>query len=144
MKASWFAIAALFMYSLQNVIIERKLANLTPISILVFFYTGIITLTVAALVFRQPLGLQFAWPAQNLWWTIAICAVLLLLADYFYFSAYHAGGSIMTITTLVVLVPVFASFIKFVSGGGAPSGRQLVGWTLAAASVLLVTKQDGK
>ncbi len=128
MKSSLYAVAAMFLYAVQNVIIERKLTHLSPITFLVFFYIGTGTMIITAVIFRQPLGLHLTMPAPHLWWIIALCGVLLFFADYCFFSAYHSGGSLMAVTTIVILLPVFASFIKWGLGGGMPGTRQFLAW----------------
>ncbi len=48
----------------------------------------------------------------------------------------------MTITTIVVMFPIFASFFKFLVTRDLPNPWHIAGWVLAAVAVILVTKGE--
>lgn len=141
MKAVLFAIAATFFYALQNVIVERKLSNVQPLVNMMFFSGTIFLLSLLTCGVKNLIGFQANIPDSAQILTIVFVGVILFFADYCFFSAYNSGGSLIIITTLVVLLPVIASFIKYASTGeGVPSTNQLLGWMFAAVAVFLVTK----
>jgi hypothetical protein len=65
---------------------------------------------------------------------------LFFVADLFYVGAYTNGGSLLAITTLVVLFPAIAQLIKFTWVGGRMNYYYLVGYILAALAVILIGK----
>ncbi|OHA08252.1 MAG: hypothetical protein A3A44_00450 [Candidatus Sungbacteria bacterium RIFCSPLOWO2_01_FULL_60_25] len=68
--------------------------------------------------------------------------VVYFFADFSYISAFTAaGGSVMTVTTILMMTPVFSSLVKyFYTGGGLPNGYQIAGYVLAVAAVYVVGK----
>ena len=69
-----------------------------------------------------------------------LAAVVFFFADYFYIGAYTSGGSLLAVTTLVVLFPAIAQLIKFAWVGGSPNYFHMFGYLLAAIAVVLIGK----
>lgn len=140
MKVTLFAAAAMIFYAIQNVTIERKLADLSPLVLIFFFGLGLAFTSGAIISFQQFLGIDQIIPRWNQYWFIVFCAVLLVIADWSYFSAYHVGGSVTQVTTVVILMPVVASLINGFTGGAWISWNRLLAWLLSAIAVWLVSK----
>ncbi|MDD5252147.1 MAG: EamA family transporter [Patescibacteria group bacterium] len=141
MSALRFVLLAVLFYAIQNVILERRLAQISPAVIVLFSGVQLAVMAGLVIVFREQFGMkELVWPSG---WKVAILlgtAALLFLADFCYVSAYNAGGRVALVTTCVTLVPVAASLINAATGGGWPSLRQWLGCTLAVAAVILVKK----
>lgn len=135
-----FALAAVVLYAAFNVLVERKLSHLPPLLIMSIFYLGIPAVVVPSLVLsHQAHGIQLSRTILTL---LFAAGILLAIADFCFFSAFHAGGRVLTVTTIIALMPVAASAIKALVGGGWPSPLQLVGWLFAFAAVLLVSRSS--
>lgn len=140
MKPAFYMLVAVTFYASQNVIIERKLAKISPVANIVFFYIGVLALAGTLVVFRKQWGLNLTMPQNSHVWMLILCGVMLFIADYFLFSAYHSGGSLATVTIVGALFPAIASIIQAVSGGGLPTVRELIAWIFAVIAVVLLSK----
>ncbi len=139
MKPVIFAVVGVFLYAAQGVLIERKLAEFSPFAIMLLFYAGVLTLAIPSfLIQKYSIGVSMPHGSEYLF--VIACGLMLFIADYFYYSAYTSGGNLTAITTIVTMLPVAASLIKFVFGGGLPSFRQACGCILAIIAVMLVGK----
>lgn len=141
MKSVLFAVIAIFLYALSNVVVEQKISRVPPIINMVIFSGAVFFLSLLTCLFRSTLGVQAVLPDSSQLTAVIFCGLIFFFADFCFFSAYNHGGSLVIITTLTVLLPVFASFIKFVStGDGLPSPAQILGWLFAVLAVFLVAK----
>ena len=140
MKAISLAIAALILCSVQNIIIERKLANISPLVYMALSQLVILSLALSTLFFYRKLDPNLTMPQGNQYWFLAICGVLIFFSGLCFFGAYHSGGSLIIITTILSLIPLLASFLKFSMGGGSPSGTQILGYFFALIAVILISK----
>ncbi len=141
MKPLHLAIVAVFFYSILNVMIDRYLSNISPIAMIAVYHLVVLAIALPLVLFRSRLGLEMKMPGKKEYVILAVYALVLIAADFCYFSAYNKGGSLATLTTIVILVPAFAVLIKFFLGGGFPSKIQLLGWAFAAVGVILVSRQ---
>jgi len=68
--------------------------------------------------------------------------VIYFVADFSYISAFTAaGGSVMAVSTILIMTPVFSSLVKYVYTGGAlPNGYQIAGYVLAVVAIYLIGK----
>jgi drug/metabolite transporter (DMT)-like permease len=139
MKSALFALAAIALFSLQAAIIKQKIAQVSPLANMMVFYLFTLVFVVPAF-FITKTGTTVV-PQGGQWGVLAICAFLLFLADFCMFSAYHAGGKLVTITTIACLMPVFASIISWTVFRDIDiTPRHVLGWVMAAAAVWLVSK----
>ncbi len=139
MKPTHFALCALIFYAIQNVLVKHKLSDVSPLANLICFYASLLVISLPLLLAREPLGLAITFPTKVHLPYILLCALLIYIADYFYFSAYHAKGSVLLVTTLVVLFPAFASLIDYLFFTRLmPSLWQGVGYVLAVIAVICV------
>lgn len=136
----WFALSSLFLAAMGNVIIERKLAPISPLVLMLFSHFGITILVFCVIMFRYVSGAHFTEPQGNEHWFLGAWIVVSFFSGFFFFNAYHRGASLIMMTTMVMLLPVFAALIKIAVGDGIPSLRQIVAWIFAAIAVLLVSR----
>ncbi len=134
-----FTLIAVCLYAAQNVIIERRLSTVSPLVMMVYYYGTLLPIVVAVLCLNRPLGLVVTTRTWSMVPFIAVAALLVFAADYCFFSAYHSGGSLQVISTIVALLPVVGSAMKFATGGGAPGPLQLAGMACAVLAVVLVS-----
>jgi drug/metabolite transporter (DMT)-like permease len=140
MKPVVFSLAATACYALCAVMIELKFSKINNLTLMIVYASVI---SVAALATRQLVKTDdpsFGFPTGT---TLALAIVLGLIftvADYCYIGAYNSGGKLATITSITLLVPVFASLIKFGLTQQVPNLWQVSGYVLAACGVALVAK----
>lgn len=136
-----FAVMAVFLYAVQNVLTEMELKEQGTFSLMVCFYSLILPLSILGMWLKDGNHNIFA---IGDWRVILIAFAVgfsLFLADFSYLSAYTIGrGDVMTITTIAITLPVFATAIKCFLGGSLPNYYQLAGYILAAGSVVLLAK----
>lgn len=140
MKPVLFAISAVFLYSLQSVIMEQKLAKYSPGALLVFFYFTMLPLALLQVGYLKFTDKELIIPSSNIVLLVFFVGVIYFIADFCYFSAYTSGGSLLTITTIVITFPVFASVIKYFCVKQPPNIYQVFGYFFAVIAILLVTK----
>lgn len=135
-----YAFLAMWLYAFSNVVIEVKLAKYTTMALLLYWYFTLAPLAVAGLGYMYLSGQKIVVPGGSDAWMAIAAAVVFFFADYFYIGAYTSGGSLLAVTTLVVLFPAIAQLIKFVWVGGSPNYYHLAGYLLAAIAVVLISK----
>ena len=141
MIAVLFALSSLFFSAIHNVIIKRKLAQLSPLALMLFSHSGVAIMVFCIILFGHVAGFRFGKPHGNQYWFLTISIALLFLSSFSFYRAYYEGASLMMMTTLVVLLPVFTSLVETGIGGSTPSLRQIAAWFFAAIAVLLVSRQ---
>jgi len=139
-KSVVYAFLAVWLYAFSNVIIETKLAKYTTMALLLYWYFTLAPLAVAGLGYMYLTGQKVAMPSGGAAGMAILAAVVFFFADYFYIGAYTSGGSLLAVTTLVVLFPAIAQLIKFVWVGGSPNYYHIFGYVLAALAVVLISK----
>ncbi len=136
-----FPLCAMVCYAIANLVIEQKLAKSTSSLNIVFIYSSITALFSFSLRFINKTNtITDSLPTGEV---LAYCVVVGLLffsADYFYATAYTNGASLLTVTPLIALVPVFATLVKFTLTGELPNIWHALGFVFALISVYLVTK----
>lgn len=139
MKPVVYALFALFLYATQNVVIEQKLAKFEVSSVLIYFYIIMLPLAVIRLA-QLKLSGQVVTPSGTAILIALIVGVVYFFADYFFLGAYNAGGSLMTVSTIIIMFPIFASIIKYLWVGGLPNMYQVTGYILAMFAIIFVIK----
>ena len=135
-----YALLAMWLYAFSNVAIEVKLSKYTTMALLLYWYFTLAPLAVAGLGYMYLTGQNIVMPGRSdAMWAVAVAAVF-FFADYFYIGAFTSGGSLLAVTTLVVLFPAIAQLIKFAWVGGNLNHYHLFGYLLAAVAVVLIGK----
>lgn len=135
-----YAFIAMWLYGLQNVIIEVKLAKYTTMALLLYWYFVMAPLALAGLGYMYFSGQSIAIPNRNDAVIAIAVAIMFFFADFFYVGAYTNGGSVLAVTTMVVLFPAIAQLIKFLWTGGNLNYYHIFGYLLAAFAVILISK----
>jgi drug/metabolite transporter (DMT)-like permease len=127
-------------YALANVVVEQRLAKLNSLTIIVC-YSGIIFCTTfiawCIVKINDP---TLPFPKGTVLFAVLGVGVLFTLADYFFITAYTSGGKQFVVTSIYVLFPVCASFIKFLTTGEQPNIWLVCGYGCAIAAVLCISK----
>jgi hypothetical protein len=143
-KTIIYAFIAMWLYALQNVVLEVRLAKYSTIGLLVCWYFTLAPLGLAALAWLRYTGQPLTLPARADLGMVVAAGALFFVADLFYIGAYtgsHAsGGGLLAITTMLVLFPAIAQIIKFAWVGGRMNWWHAAGYLLAAVAVLLISK----
>lgn len=135
-----YAFISMWLYGLQNVIIEVKLAKYTTMALLLYWYFAMVPLALAGLGYMYFTDQSIAIPNRTDAVIAVAVAVMFFFADFFYVGAYTNGGSVLVVTTMVVLFPVIAQLIKFLWVGGSWNYYHIFGYILAALAVILISK----
>ncbi|MBI4020886.1 MAG: hypothetical protein HY369_01450 [Candidatus Aenigmarchaeota archaeon] len=130
-----FALLAILLYAPMNVVMERRLSHLDPLSILLVSYPVMFGCILLARAAQGAPAKTAAVPTDYL--IAAGAGVLWFLADWCYIQAYHAKGSAVAVTTVAVLLPAAAAVVSLLWSGNLPAPRQVLAWVLAAVVVVL-------
>jgi hypothetical protein len=135
-----YAFAAMWLYALQNVLLEVKLSKYSTMGLLVYWYFTLAPLALAGLGYLYLTGKNLVVPSRTDAPIVIAVGAMFFVADLFYVGAYTSGGKLLAITTLVVLFPAIAQFIKFAWLGGSVNYYHLLGYILAALAVIFISK----
>lgn len=140
MRIVIYSLWAMVFYAAGNVVLEVKLAKYNSLTLMAV-YGAIIS--VSALVMRQVTKTDepvYHFPVGKDLWILIALGLIFTLADYFFISAYTNGGKVLTITSITLMFPVLASLMKMGHQQVMPNRYQVIGYLLAVAAVLFVTK----
>lgn len=143
LKGLFSGFLALVFYAVENVVIQIKLSEFAPERITTYFYIGAVMVTLCltpvALILRDQFGIDLAPVSLKVFGIIIICIAVEIVADFFYFKAYHEGASIATVSTLVSFLPVMAVLLEAIVKMEMISLRQFSGCLLVPVVVYLVS-----
>ncbi|HEX6463674.1 MAG TPA: hypothetical protein VFZ98_04450 [Vicinamibacterales bacterium] len=139
-RVTVYAFVAMWLYALQNVLIEVRLAKYTALGLLVYWYFTLAPLALGGLAWMYLSHQTVKMPGWSDAGVAIAIGTMFFVADFFYVSAYTQGGSLMAITTLAVMVPIIAQLLKMAWIGGSFNRYHLIGYLFAAAAVLLINK----
>ncbi len=122
-----------------NVIIARKLTAVPPMVSTVIFSIVVALAAIVACFFHKDLNIRLTVPSLQELSFIILCGVFYFFADYLFFLAYHKGGTLGVVTTVVAIFPVCAAVINVATGGELPKLTQLGGAVLGIVAVYLAT-----
>ncbi|MDP1709525.1 MAG: hypothetical protein Q8L21_01425, partial [Candidatus Komeilibacteria bacterium] len=86
------ATLAVFFWACESVILERKLANISPIASIAFYYLGNVALGVSGLILAKRIGVDLVMPSKEQYFLIVACGALLFCTDICYLWAFKRGG----------------------------------------------------
>lgn len=140
MKPVYLSLVATVCYAICNVMLELKLSKINNLTLMIL-YASIIW--IAAALTRQLVKTDdpaFNFPVGSTLVLAIVLGLIFTVADYCYVGAYNHGGTVLTITSITILIPVLASLMKLGLSKQAPNLWQVGGYVLAAGAVLLVAK----
>jgi drug/metabolite transporter (DMT)-like permease len=139
-RVTVYALVAMWLYALQNVLIEVRLAKYTALSLMVYWYFTLAPLALLGIGFMYWSHQPVRMPDLKDGGVAIAIGTMFFVADYFYISAYTNGGKLMAITAVTVMIPIMAQFIKYLWVGGSFNRYHFAGWVLAALAVILINK----
>jgi len=98
MKPILFALLALLLYAIQNVVLEQKLSKLNPFLILTLMYVVMLPMACLGWLITKNSIQTISWPSKSLALLTMAIGIVYLFADTFYVSAYNLGANIITVT----------------------------------------------
>ena len=135
-----YATLATILYSMGSVLIEHKLApKLGTSTLQVVFYIVMILMAITRFSVTGHNGAQTSFPTGTLLYTTIGVGALYYIADLFFFKAHTSGGSAVAILLLVALSPLWASLGEWVVLQKVPTPRVLIGMSLGAISIILIS-----
>ena len=145
MKATLFALSALFIYAVANTIIEKKLSNVSPLANTTGLYIVLLIMSLPLIIFREPLGIKLTMPQGNEIWLLAVVAFLFFFADLAWFQAYHTEGArLEQITATFLAFPIMIAMMKGVSNGALPTRSDMLSWAIVAVGLIISIRQPLK
>lgn len=142
MSAIMWVGMAVMLYAGQNVFLEQKLSNYSTASLLFYCYAVMFPAAAIRFAYEKMYCPEAVAPTGSTIVLVLLFGLVYYFADFCYLSAFTKGkGSAVTITTVIILVPVLVSLIKNVE---KPNVYHVVSYGLAALSVLAAVKASGK
>jgi hypothetical protein len=139
-KATVFVIAAMLLYSAANVALDMKFSKLSSLTIMMVYSVPIFLVGFLGRIFMGAGDPALGLPTGTTLTLLILLGIVIAAADLFYVSAYTHGGSMLMITTVMMLFPAVALLMKFGLTQSLPNGMQLGGYALAAVGVYLIAK----
>jgi drug/metabolite transporter (DMT)-like permease len=145
-KSIVYALIGIVCYAITNTIIDVRLKQYSTISLLVGWYIVLFPLTLGLYLYQRSMGAPTRLPSGNDLSFLVLVAMIYFIADYFYIGAFTVGGTsnVVTITILLVLMPVIAALIKFVWVKESPTPYHFAAFACALLAVLFVAMGDLK
>lgn len=140
MKPVIMAVSALFLYSIQNVIMEQKLARYDAFGLLMYFYFAMLPMAILSLGYKKMTNQPILLPEGSMIIFVLLLGVVYFVADSCLVGAYTNGGSLIVVATIIAMFPVVASAMKYVWTGKLPNLYQSIGYVLALLAVIFVAK----
>ncbi len=144
MKSIVFALIATILYAIQNTLIDVKLKQYSTVSLLLGFYLILLPLGIAMFLFMKFTGQPISIPSGEGIKIVAVVAISFFVADFFFVGAYTSGGNVVTITIILVLMPVIGAIIKFLWVKEIPTSYHIVGFIFAALAVTFIAIGNSK
>ena len=113
MRPVIYACLAVTLYAVTNVVIEQKLSKIHQIPILLCSYPLMLVLALAWFGKMSVNGDNATIPSGWLLLIILGNAAVWFMADFLFIGAFSEGGSLFTITTIIMMFPVVAAIVKF-------------------------------
>lgn len=126
-----YGIFAMFLYSVNLVVIERKLSHV-PTPLLIAFY-GLPLIVLAVIHSKASHVLHMPQPSTLAW--ILVPAILVYMADLFYFESLKDLNDATTIALLVTIMPAITMLIRLGISGIWPKSSHLIALFLASLSL---------
>lgn len=144
MKSLVFALIGIVLYAIQNTIIDVRLSKYSTVNLLVGWYIVLLPMAAGLYIYQRFSGGQSSMPVGSDLTLLAAVAVMFFIADFFYIGAFTAGGNVVAITILLVLMPVLAALLKFVWVKEVPTTYHFIAFTFAFLAVIFVAVGNSK
>jgi drug/metabolite transporter (DMT)-like permease len=144
MKSIIYALIGIILYAVQNTIIDVRLKQYSTVSLLVGMYIILLPLGVGLFLYQKYMGQAMITPSGNDFKIVAFVAAMFFIGDFFYVGAYTSGGNVVTITILLVLMPVIGGLMKFWWLKESPTPYHFVAFVCAALAIVFIALGDSK
>ncbi len=144
MKSIIYALIGIVLYAIQNTIIDVKLKQYPTVSILLGLYTVLLPLACGLFIYQKIVGQPVLIPSGDALKTLAGVAIMFFVADFFYVGAYTAGGNVVVVTLLLVLMPVIGALMKFFWVKESPTPYHFASFACAALAVMFIAIGNSK
>ena len=140
MKPILFVCISLFLYAGVNVVLEQKFSGYDTGTLMAYFYVVMFPLALSRFFYVKFAKPGAVFPSgKGILIALGIGAIY-FLADYFYIGSFTAGGNLLVITTLFIMLPVVASIMKYLWVRELPNLYYVAAYILAVGAVLLAVK----
>src|SRR5437870_542068 len=112
MKSIVYALIGTVLYAVTGVVIEQKLEKFNSTSLVLLFCLPIVPIALSILFFQKVGGHDLKFPSGAAFWIVMLLGIIYFFADYFYIGAFTAGGDVVTISTIILIVPAIAAIMK--------------------------------
>lgn len=144
MKSFIYALIGIILYAVQNTIIDVRLSKYSTVNLLVGWYVVLLPLAVGLYFYQKFFGTPAEMPAGSDLSLLVAVAVMFFIADFFYIGSFTAGGNVVTITILLVLMPVIGSLMKFVWVREVPTSYHFAAFFFAFLAVVFIAVGNSK
>ena len=134
MKPEFFAVIAVVIYAAMAILIDQYLASYAPPAILLLCYVVMAPLAAGSLGFMKYSGVETNIPKGLIVFLVFAIGLMYFVADFSYVKAL-SGGRVVSVTLILILIPVLTSFLKYFFDKEIPSSDQLIAFVLAVSAV---------
>jgi drug/metabolite transporter (DMT)-like permease len=139
MKPVWLLALAMLCYALENYVLERFLHKNNALLTMVLLF--VMMLPIAGFMlwhqWGQDTGETSRW---QMYAAVAVAAVLLFAADWLLFESYRRKANVVEVTTIVMLMPLFAAAIKAIFEQKYPTLSHYGAWILGGLAIWLISR----
>ena len=139
-KPVMFALLAMVFYAITNVVLAEKFSKFNNLTVMCVYVVPIVLVAFVGRWLTKTSDPSFDFPVGSDLLTLIIIGFLWAAADYFYIGAFTIGGSLLTITSIMIMFPAVAILIKYLWTRDLPNMWMIGGYILAAGAVMLVIK----
>lgn len=140
MKSYIYALMGTALYAITGVVIEQKLEKFNTTALVLLFVIPIVPVALIGLWIQKSTNHEINFPTGSALWITMVLGVTYFFADYFYLHAFTQGGNVVTISTIILIVPAVAAILRYFWVGGKPNVYQVAGYALIVVAMFLVAK----
>ena len=139
-KPAVFALLAMVFYAVTNVVLEEKFSKFNNLTLMCVYVVPVLLVAIVGRGLVKTSDPSFDFPVGSDLFILVALGFLWAAADYFYIGAFTNGGSLLMVTSIMIMFPAVASLIKFMWTQSLPNMWQVGGYLLGVCSVMLVIK----
>lgn len=141
MKPIVYTLFAVFFYAVSNTILELKLAKyhaFTTLSVV----GGVLCVTMffLRLFFVGADDPTRPYPVGDALLILLVAAVVWMLGDSFFVSAYTSGGDVLTVTSIIIFFPLVSAGMKLAAVGKYPNMLMMVAAVILMCGAVVMAK----
>ncbi len=140
MRSVVYAFIGTCLYAITGVVIEQKLEKFNTTALVFLFIAPMVPLALIWLGVQKITHQEINFPTGTALLIVMAMGVAYFFADYFYLGSFSHGGSVITISTIILIVPAVAALIRYLWVGGLPNAYQVIGYLLIVIAMVFITK----